>query len=191
MFPGCTVAPLGGMGDMPVKGKPGRTREHDCDADRKRASRDQFKSELRMALDLVAGGDRAARHCSPAIAELRQQMSEFGHGKDTALSTMGRADLDAIGGTVFASIFHANRWTSFHATTSRHSSTACATSISSRMRAKEMNGLISPSIFDPSLSDDTSRGLANIRAIWGIWLDNDGGDLRTKSSLGCSHGSAW
>ena len=24
MFPGCTVAPLGGMGDMPVKGKPGR-----------------------------------------------------------------------------------------------------------------------------------------------------------------------
>ena len=28
-----------------------------------------------------------------------------------------------------------------------------------------------------SLSDDTSRGLANIRAIWGIWLDNDGGDL--------------
>ena len=66
MFPGCTVAPLGGMGDMPSKGKPGRPREHDCDADRKRASRDQFKAELRMALDLVAGGDRAARHCSPA-----------------------------------------------------------------------------------------------------------------------------
>ena len=33
MFPSCTVAPLGGLGDMPVKGKPGRTREHDCDAD--------------------------------------------------------------------------------------------------------------------------------------------------------------
>ena len=43
--------------------------------------------------------------------------------------------------------------------------------------SKEMNGLISPSIFDPTLADDTSRGLANIRAIWGIWLDNDGGDL--------------
>ena len=72
MFPGCTVAPLGGLGDMPVKGKPGRSREHDCDADRKRASRDKFKAELQMALDLIAGGDRAARHCSPAIAELRQ-----------------------------------------------------------------------------------------------------------------------
>jgi hypothetical protein len=40
-----------------------------------------------------------------------------------------------------------------------------------------MNGLISPSIFDPAMVDDTSRGLANIQAIWGIWLDNDGGDL--------------
>jgi hypothetical protein len=34
-------------------------------------------------------------------------MSEFGYGKDTALSTMGSADLDAIGGTVYASIYHA------------------------------------------------------------------------------------
>ena len=57
-----------------------------------------------MALDLIAGGDRAARHCSPAIAELRRQMSEFGYGKDKALSTMGRADLDDIGGTIFASV---------------------------------------------------------------------------------------
>jgi hypothetical protein len=30
-----------------------------------------------MALDLIAGGERAARHFSPVIAELRQQMSEF------------------------------------------------------------------------------------------------------------------
>jgi hypothetical protein len=40
-----------------------------------------------------------------------------------------------------------------------------------------MNALISPAIFDPTLSDETKRGLENIRAIWGIWLDNDGGDL--------------
>ena len=60
-----------------------------------------------MALDLVAGGDHVARHCSPAIDELREQMSEFGYGKDTSLSMMGRSDLDAIGGTVFSSIFQA------------------------------------------------------------------------------------
>jgi len=177
LFPGCTVAPLGGLDDMPAKGKPGRHRTHDCDADRKRAHRDQFKSKLRMALDLVAGGDRAARHFSPAIAELRQQMSEFNFGKDTALSTVGRADLDAIGGTVYASIYHAEPLDFFP----RDDIDAFIDGLryfhQFSYENKEMNGLISPAIFDPSLADETKRGLANIRAIWGIWLDNDGGDL--------------
>jgi hypothetical protein len=102
MFPGCTVAHLGGLADMPVKGQAGRHRTHDSDADRKRAHRDQFKSDLRMALDLVSGGERSARHTSPAIADLRQRMSEFGFGKDTTLTTMGRGDLGAIGGTIYA-----------------------------------------------------------------------------------------
>jgi hypothetical protein len=177
MFPGCTVAPLGGMGDMPIKGKPGRPREHDCDADRKRALRDQFRSELRMALDIVAGGERAARHFSPAIAELRQQMSEFGLGKDTALSTMGRADLDAIGGTVYASIYHAEPLDFFPLDDLEAFVEGLRFFHMESYQTKEANGLISPAIFDPSLSDETSRGLANIRAVWGIWLDNDGGDL--------------
>ena len=165
------------MGDMPVKGKPGRSREHDCDADRKRASRDQFKAELRMALDLVAGGDRAARHCSPAIAELRQQMSEFGHGKDTTLSTMGRADLRWLGGTVYSSIYSAEPLDFFPRDDIEAFIDGLRWLHQFAYERKEANGLISPSIFDPSLSEDTSRGLANIRAIWGIWLDNDGGDL--------------
>ena len=177
MFPGCTVAPLGGMGDMPSKGKPGRTREHECDADRKRAHRDQFRSELRMALDLVVGGDRAARHCSQAIAELRQQMSEFGFGKDTALSTVDRADLDAIGGTVYASIFHAEPLDFFPLDDIEAFIDGLHWWHQFSNESKETNGLISPAIFDPSLSEETSRGLANIRAIWGVWLDNDGGDL--------------
>ena len=107
MFPGSTVAPLGGVDGMPVEGKPGRARDHDSNADRKRESRNQFRVELQMALDLVAGGEPAARHCSPAIAELRQQMSEFGYGKDQVLPVQGRSDLNAIGGTVYASIYHA------------------------------------------------------------------------------------
>jgi hypothetical protein len=177
MFPGCTVAPLGDMGDMPLKGKPGRHREHDCDADRKRASRNQFKSELQMALDLVAGGDRAARHSSPAIAELRQKMSEFGHGKDTTLSTMGRADLDAIGGTVYASIYHAEPLDFYPLDDVESFIAGLRWWHQFAYERKEANGLISPGIFDRSLSNDTNRGLANIRAIWGIWQDNDGGDL--------------
>lgn len=38
-------------------------------------------------------------------------------------------------------------------------------------------GLLSPAFFDPGLSKDTSRGLANIKHLRGLWLDNDGGDL--------------
>ena len=177
MFPGCAVAPLGGMGDMPVKGKPGRTREHDCDADRKRVRRDRFKAELQMALDLVAGGDRAARHCSPAIAELRQQMSEFGHGKDTTLSTIGHDDLSRLGGTVFASIFDAEPLDFYPLDDVESFIAGLRWWHQFAYERKEENGLLSPSIFDRSLSEDTSRGLANIRAIQGIWLDNDGGGL--------------
>jgi hypothetical protein len=162
---------------MPGKGTPGRPCVHSCDADKKRAQRDQFKSELRMALDLVAGGEQAARHFSPAIAELRQQMSEFGFGKDTTLATMGRADLDAIGGTVYASIYHAEPLDFFPLDDIEAFIDGLRYFHQFTYTSKEMNGLISPAIFDPSLSDETSRGRSNIRAIWGVWLDNDGGDL--------------
>lgn len=43
--------------------------------------------------------------------------------------------------------------------------------------SKDEAGLISPATFDAFLSPDTNRGLANITSLWGIWLDNDGGDL--------------
>ena len=141
------------------QGKPGRTREHECDADRKRAHRDQFRSELRMALDLVVGGDRAARHCSQAIAELRQQMSEFGFGKDTALSTVDRADLDAIGVLVDASIFHAEPLDFFPLDDIEAFIDGLHWWHQFWDESKETNGLISPAIFDPSLSEETSRGL--------------------------------
>ncbi len=42
---------------------------------------------------------------------------------------------------------------------------------------KHKNALISPAAFDPDKSANTSRGIENITHIWGIWLDNDGGDL--------------
>ncbi len=48
---------------------------------------------------------------------------------------------------------------------------------SNAVPSKESAGLLSPAFFDPSLSQDTSRGLANIKHLRGIWLDNDGGDL--------------
>jgi hypothetical protein len=42
---------------------------------------------------------------------------------------------------------------------------------------KQDNILLSSATFDATLSEDTSRGKANVRYIRGLWLDNDGGDL--------------
>jgi hypothetical protein len=42
---------------------------------------------------------------------------------------------------------------------------------------KQDGGLVSPAVFNPDLSNATSRGLDNIEYIRGIWMDNDGGDL--------------
>ena len=47
-----------------------------------------------------------------------------------------------------------------------------------RIAPKDHAFLWSPAEFDPDMASETSRGLANIKAIWGIWLDCDGGDLQ-------------
>ncbi|KQZ92268.1 hypothetical protein ASD64_19405 [Mesorhizobium sp. Root157] len=45
---------------------------------------------------------------------------------------------------------------------------------------REDNSLISPAYFNPKEDVDTQRGIANIEFLRGIWLDNDGGDLRPE-----------
>ena len=52
--------------------------------------------------------------------------------------------------------------------------------------AKDEAGLISPAHFEADLSPDTCRGLANVRHIRGIWLDNDGGDLSHQQFVSSS-----
>jgi hypothetical protein len=173
MFSGCTILPLDGSSDMPLKGKAGRPRQHVDDADRKRAHRDQFKLKLQAALDLVNGGNRVIGRFPHLAKKLRDQMSEFNHGKLHELAP----DLAAIGGTVYASIFHAEPLDFFPLDDTEAFINGLRFFHSSAYESKAMNGLISPSIFDPTLADDTKRGLANIRAIWGCWFDNDGGDL--------------
>lgn len=48
---------------------------------------------------------------------------------------------------------------------------------STAITRKEDATLISPAHFDPDASSKTSRGLENVAAVRGIWLDNDGGVL--------------
>jgi hypothetical protein len=42
---------------------------------------------------------------------------------------------------------------------------------------KKQNILISPALFGVTKGTDTRRGLDNITQVYGIWLDNDGGEL--------------
>jgi hypothetical protein len=46
-----------------------------------------------------------------------------------------------------------------------------------RQVEKEHAWLWSPAEFERKDEVTTGRGLANITAIWGVWMDNDGGDL--------------
>ena len=177
LFPGCTVEPLAGLVAMPAKGKPGRTRRHVCDADRKAAHRHRYKLELEAALDLVNGSERVLGRAPHLAADLRRQMTEFGRGRDESLSAMGRADLHAMGGTLFASIYSREPFEAMERGDADTFIEALRRLHATALPAKEESGLISPAIFDPALSAETSRGLDNVRAVWGIWLDNDGGDL--------------
>jgi hypothetical protein len=49
--------------------------------------------------------------------------------------------------------------------------------INTAISSKKDNILISPAQFKSDKSSDTKRGLDNIESIYGVWLDNDGGDL--------------
>jgi hypothetical protein len=178
MFPGCTIEALG-LNGMPSKGKPGRPREYASTADRKRAHRDQFKAELRAALDLVNDVGCDGRMTILA-RQLREQMSEFGFGRDKKLSTMGHTDLHAMAGTLFTSIYEREPFEFMPLGDAETFIEGLRHLHAHEVPSKDQNGLISPAIFDPGLSGETGRGLANIRAIWGIWLDNDGGDLSPK-----------
>lgn len=49
--------------------------------------------------------------------------------------------------------------------------------LSTELSDKKQNILISPARFNTAKSADTTRGLDNIESVYGVWLDNDGGDL--------------
>jgi hypothetical protein len=177
LFPGCVVQPLDGLAAMPAKGKGGRPRKYLCDADRKAAYRDRIRDERATALTLINGFPPTSGPLASLAQELRQQMTEFGRGRDQTISTMGRTDLNAMAGTIFTSIFASRPFDFMPLDDADTVIEGLRHFHINQFENKQDNALISPAIFDPDLSEDTQRGLDNIRAVWGIWLDNDGGDL--------------
>ncbi|WP_043344296.1 DEAD/DEAH box helicase family protein [Belnapia moabensis] len=53
--------------------------------------------------------------------------------------------------------------------------------LNTEINDKQQNVLISPALFDTNKGGETSRGLGNVAQVYGIWLDNDGGDLSPEA----------
>lgn len=175
LFPGCSASPLGGAVVGAVLKKSGRPKVHSSSAARKAAHRREWETRLLIEQDIINGDDLTADFYPDLTATVRAEMPELEGlaGEDQ----VAWGECEKGGGTIFTSLYdpvplaHLDR-------EDDESFIAGLRSLHDRsIPAKEDAGLISPAFFDADKDPDTSRGLANIRHVRGIWLDNDGGDL--------------
>lgn len=171
-FSGSTVAVLGDTPLGPVRKKPGRSRIHATSAERKAAHRREQEIRLLIEQDIITGDDLVASDYAALATQVRASMTEVAGFPEQILGIASET-----AGTVFASLY-STRPTD-HVT--HEDDDAFIASLKSlhgdRFENKEDAGLISPAHFEPEMASETSRGLANIRHVRGVWLDNDGGDL--------------
>ncbi len=154
LFPGAKLQRLPFAEFIPQAAKPGPKRIHASDADRKKAHRDRHQSKLLRQLDEVT----------------RKTNYTIGYKDNSSRRNA------AFGGSLFADI-----WRKYP--TARHSGLSPADFIEflrdlhARNVAKQDAWLWSPAEFEKTDGVATGRGLANITAIHGVFLDNDGGGL--------------
>lgn len=174
LFPGAQVAPLPGLDVVPHKGKAGRPRQHKSGSERTKSCRDEKRNALLAELDRLNGTDFAMN----GYPDL--DPGEFGCNDIASYIRDYVTPTSPLSGTAFATI------------TSR---TALGEidyqdddAFIAELRrlhqdevAKEDAGLFAPACFDATRSDETTRGLANVTYLRGIWLDNDGGDLTSDA----------
>jgi hypothetical protein len=157
LYPGAHLIRLPFSDLVPKSGKPGANRVHANDAAKTSVYRDRRKSGLLAQLGAV--NDRSSVTNSPIDYKVN--------------SSLTRA---AFGGSLFHDICRKHP--------SDHDGAFQAPDFIDWLRdlhnrevAKQAAWLWSPAEFETKVGVNTGRGLANITAIWGVWLDNDGGDL--------------
>lgn len=157
LYPGADVVRLPYSDLIPQKGQVGRKRIHSSDAERKAAYRKRRKAELLAQLDEVNGisAETKLPNTYKVISSLPE--AAFGGslfhdiGRKTPTTHLG--GISAMNFIEFLRVAH------------------------TRHVAKENQWLWSPAEFEAKPGVETGRGLANITAIHGVFLDNDGGDL--------------
>jgi hypothetical protein len=158
LYPGADVVRLPFSGLIPEGQKVGRRRIHASDAVRKADHRMRHKSDLLAQLDQVNG--YSSETLLPYSYKVNSSLTDATFGgslfcdigsKYPAMNLSGISPSDFI---EFLRDLH------------------------TRNVAKPDAWLWSPAEFESKAGVDTGRGLANIAAIHGVFLDNDEGDLR-------------
>lgn len=174
LFPGADVAAMGGQSLASLRGKPGRKRQHLSDADRKNAHRERLTLELLVEQGVILGDDIIAEDYPELAANVLGGMTELGGLGDPAM--LRSAPFSTTAGTVFGSIYDSEPLSHVRYGDDQTFIDGLRSFHDRKIACKEDAGLLSPAYFDPSMAE-TGRGLANVRVLRGIFLDNDGGHL--------------
>ena len=173
LFPRARVGQLGSR-IKPVSNPVGRPKKHADAAARQRACRERKRLRNMLELDAING-------TTMALTTAQQVVPDIGHIAHPGLAAIQAMKPESVTGTetvsIFASIYSTEP--SYHLDYENVDEFVAALKGVWRetIAGKEDNMLLSPATFDATLSEDTSRGKANVRYIRGLWLDNDGGDL--------------
>lgn len=182
MFPGAAVAPLGGTVVGARKCKPGRDRQYATAAEKQAAHRAR-KREREVALALLNHLNfEFGAELQPVADRLLATLPEFqqplpSHADGPGFDRGDMADPSKLAGTVYGRIFDRAPLGHVEGGDAEGFIATLRDLADRELEAKEQSGLFTPAVMDPSKSADTARGLANVRSVWGVWLDCDGGDL--------------
>jgi hypothetical protein len=157
LYPGAHLMRLPFADLIPKSGKVGRRRIHTTDAARKAEYRDRRKAELLAQLVEVNGGSSETK--LPYTSKVISSLTDAAFGGSLFHDT-GRRRPAANFGALAPSEFI--EW---------------LRELHARHVVKKDAWLWSPAEFEAKAGVSTGRGLANITAIRGVFLDNDGGDL--------------
>jgi hypothetical protein len=157
LYSGANVVRLPFSSLVPKSGVAGRKRIHDSDAIRKVEHRKRHKTELLGQLDRVNG--RSSETKLPYTYKDISSLTDAAFGGSLFYDIHSKHPMMNLDGISSADFIWFLR------------------DLHSRNIAKPDAGLCSPAEFEPKANVSTGRGLSNITAIHGVFLDNDGGDL--------------
>lgn len=170
LFPGShlDVLSCNGVSNI-VKQKPGPNKKHESDADRQREFRLRKKQKLMVQLAQVHQKSvmlTAGEHSKSAL-RIDLNIGDFVTQKTHDLPLQG-----SVISSIYSKAVHVLEGEDIETFIS-----GLRDLHESVFEEKTDNVLFSPAVFNPELAEETSRGLANIEFVNGVWMDNDGGDL--------------